>query len=118
MKQFCILILSELAAASLAAQKSPGPMPPVPVREKGGEYGPEKWTWEGVAIVADPVNHETLYIGGRCGGAEFGTLGNWALAADGKTWRSLETDRGAYPGGGDRYGSIRDKILSARQRAR
>ena len=69
----------------------PLPTPPVQIRPADGEFGPEKWRWEGVAVVADPLNKETLYLGGRVGGVEFGSIGNWALAEDGKTWRELKS---------------------------
>lgn len=111
MRNLKLLIVAVLACAALAAQKPAGPMPPVEIRAKGGEYGPEKWSWEGVAVVADPVNHETLYLGGRCGGAEFGTLGNWALADDGKTWREVRQTNAVLD-------PLRGKILAARRLAR
>ena len=80
-----------ITQAVIAAELRPsGPMPPVKIRPGYGDTGYDHWTWEGVAVVQDPVNHETLYLGGRCGGAEFGTLGDWALAADGKTWREMK----------------------------
>ena len=83
-------IILGLSFSLAAAEKEPAPpMPPVAVRDKGAEWGPRKWTWEGVTIVLDPVNKETLYLCGRVGGAAFGTIGSWALAADGKTWRQM-----------------------------
>ncbi len=100
------------SAFGLGAKPPPAtPMPSVVVRDKAGEYGPEKWAWEGTAVVADPLNHETLYLGGRCGGAEFGTLGDWALADDGKTWRAMRFSNALLD-------PLREKILAARRLAR
>lgn len=69
----------------------PPPMPPLKeaIRPRDGEYGPEKWTWDSVSNVVDPVTGETLFIGGRVGGVEKGHIGHWALSADGKSWREL-----------------------------
>ena len=90
--RLAIVLVLGSTLATLAAdpgKPAPLPLPPVEIRARGGEYGPEKWTWDGVAVVVDPVNKETLYLGGRCGGVESGSLGNWALSEDGKTWRRL-----------------------------
>ncbi len=111
MKYLSLFSIGVLATVSLAAPKPTGPMPPVPVRKKGGEYGPEKWTWEGVAVIADPINHETLYLGGRCDGAEFGTLGDWALADDGNAWREMRFASALLD-------PLRGQIVSARRIAR
>jgi len=86
-------------------------MPPVQVRHADAEYGPEKWRWEGVTVVADPVNKETLYLGGRVGGVEFGTIGNWALADDGKTWREPKPASALLD-------PLREKALAARRPAK
>lgn len=84
-------LLAALIPPLIAAGEKPAdpPMPPVEVRAKGVEWGPRTWTWEGVALVDDPANKERLFLGGRVGGAEFGTIGSWALAEDGKTWREM-----------------------------
>ena len=65
----CAMSLVSAAEVMGADKPAPQPIPPGEVRAKGGEYGPEKWKWEGVAVVGDPVNKETLHLGGRCGGA-------------------------------------------------
>jgi hypothetical protein len=104
----CFVSLASAVEVMGADKPAPQPVPPVEVRAKGGEYGPEKWTWEGVAVVRDPVNKEMLYLGGRCGGAEFGTLGNWALGEDGKTWREIK-------GANSTLDPLREKCLAARK---
>ena len=86
-----VLALPVPLGALAVEQPAPPPMPPVEVRAKGGEWGSEKWTWEGVSIVADAANKETLFLCGRVGGAEFGSIGSWALAEDGKTWREMKS---------------------------
>ncbi len=108
-----LIALTLVTATTLPAAKDEPkiPMPPIELRAKGGEYGPEKWTWEGVAIVADPINHQTLYLGGRCGGAETGTLGDWALDDDGKTWRPLSFKN-------DKLDPLRKSMLEARSAMR
>ena len=86
-------------------------MPPIEVRHKDAEYGPEQWPWQGQAVVFDPVGKETLYLCGRVGGAEFGSIGNWALADDGKTWRKLRFSSAALD-------PLRKMALAARRPAK
>jgi len=101
-----------LPLAAWAGEKTPPlPMPPVQVRPADAEYGPEKWQWEGVAVVADPVNKETLYLGGRVGGTKHGSIGNWALAEDGKTWREMKSASSVLE-------PLREKALAARKPAK
>jgi hypothetical protein len=102
------LVLSLGAAGGMAA---PAPMPPVEVRHKDGEYGKEKWSWQGAAIVTDPINRETLYLCGRVGGAPFGSIGSWALAEDGATWREMKSASAALD-------PLREKAVAARQSAK
>lgn len=100
-----------LGLQAVAAPAASGPMPPVDVRHMDGEFGKEKWAWQGQAVVADPVNHETLYLGGHVGGVEFGSIGHWALADDGKTWRELKFASAALD-------PLREKALAARRQAK
>ncbi|MGQ9662680.1 MAG: hypothetical protein ACUVWX_10160, partial [Kiritimatiellia bacterium] len=56
------------AFVALGAEKTPPPpQPPVKVRIPGAEfnYGTERFLLRGVAIVRDPHNGETLYLGGH-----------------------------------------------------
>jgi hypothetical protein len=89
MATFASLLLGGFVGA--AEKPQPMPLPPVTVRHKDGEYGAEKWAWEGAASVRDPINRVTLFLGGRVGGVEFGSIGNWALADDGKTWSEIKS---------------------------
>lgn len=96
-----------------AAEKPPQPQPPhgQNIRHYDGEYGPEKWKWDSFSTAQDPVTKETLHIGGRIGGAEFGHIGHWALGEDGKTWRELK-------GASAVLDPLRQFALAARQPAR
>lgn len=83
------------ALATIAAPKPvvpPPPQPPVKVRVPAAEFSWNytKFLLTGSAIVVDPVNKETLHIGGHNGGAPSGSVGNWALAEDGTTWREMK----------------------------
>ncbi len=111
MKKTILLCLTLCGA--LYADEKPAllPMPPVTVRHQDGEYGPEKWPWDGVAVVQDPVNHVKLFLGGRVGGAEFGSIGNWSLAENGKTWTEIKS-RSAL------LDPLREKALAARASAK
>jgi hypothetical protein len=100
-----------ISLEAVAGQSAAAPQPPVEVRHKDGEQGPEKWAWQGQAVVPDPVNQETLYLGGRVGGAEFGSIGSWALAEDGKTWRELRFSSAALD-------PLRAKAMAARRPAK
>ena len=94
----------------MAVQKTQ-PMPPVEVRHRDGEWGREKWDWEGVAVVTDSVSRETLFLGGQVGGAAQGAIGNWALAEDGKTWREITCASATLD-------PLRDRCLAARRPAK
>ncbi len=91
------------------------PLPPVnpaprwPAAEWG--YREHKFPWSGVAIVCDPVNKEALFLGGHNGGMPFGTMGDWALAEDGKTWRELKFSSAVLD-------PLRAKALAARKPAK
>jgi hypothetical protein len=106
-------VVALAAAGLLLAGTKPAPMPPVTVRLPGVEwgYGTQKFTWEGVSVVADPVNKETLYLCGRNGGVPFGSIGSWALAEDGTTWRELTFKSAALD-------PLRADCLAARRAAR
>lgn len=51
MATFVSLLLGGVVGA--AEKPQPMPLPPVTVRHKDGEYGAEKWAWEGSASVKD-----------------------------------------------------------------
>lgn len=94
------------------AEKSP-PQPPVTVRLPGVEwnYGTAKFLLQGAAHVFDPVNKETLYLGGHNGGAAFGSVGHWALAEDGQTWREIRAASAVLD-------PLREQALAARTPAK
>ena len=73
-------------------KKPSQPQPPLTatIRPFDDDYPPQKWPWDNVGSVRDPVSGEMLFIGGRIGGLEKGHVGHWALGADGKTWRELK----------------------------
>ena len=100
-----------LILAAHAAEPPAIPLPPVQARPADAEYGPEKWRWEGAAVVADPMNRETLYLGGRVGGVEFGSVGNWALSDEGRTWREIKCASAVLD-------PLREKALAARKSAK
>jgi hypothetical protein len=87
--------------------------PPVKVRLPGAEYGygEFKFVLQGAAIVWDPVNREALFLGGHNGGAPFGTVGSWALAEDGKTWREMKFSSAVLD-------PLREKAVAARRPAK
>jgi hypothetical protein len=88
-------------------------LPPVQARFPAAEwdYGVFKFNWNGVSIVYDPVNNEALFLCGHNGGMPFGTMGSWALAEDGKTWRELKFASALLD-------PLRGKALVARQLAK
>jgi hypothetical protein len=67
--------------------------------------------WSGVALVGDPVNREALFLGGHNGGMPFGTMGSWALAEDGKTWREMKFASAVLD-------PLREKAVAARKPAK
>ena len=99
--------------AESGGAKNPKYMPPVETRLPAAnfDHGHLKFVPYGAAVVWDPANREALMLGGLCGGAEFGSVGYWALAADGKTWRKLEQASAALD-------PLRAKVLAARLPAR
>ena len=99
---------------ALGGQKAPPPpQPPVKVRFPAAEwdYGKQPFLLQGAAVVDDPVNKEKLHIGGHNGGTPFGTVGDWALAEDGKTWRELKWTSAVLD-------PLREKCVAARKSAK
>ncbi len=95
--------------------KDPKDLPPLPVKARVPSaeygYGTFKFTWNGEAIVCDEVNKEALFLCGHNGGMPFGTLGSWALSADGKTWRELKFASALLD-------PLREKAVAARKPAK
>ena len=98
--------------------KNPKDAPPLPPlapapRWPAAEYGYRefKFGWNGVAIVCDPVNREALFLCGHNGGMPFGTMGSWALAEDGKTWKELKWASAVLD-------PLREKCVAARRPAK
>lgn len=98
--------------------KNPGEAPPLPTvspapRWPAREYGyrQNKFPWSGFGLVCDPVNKEALFLCGHNGGMPFGTMGSWALAEDGKTWREMKFTSTALD-------PLRQKALAARKPAK
>ena len=55
-----------------------------------GEWGGTFVFMQGVALVADPVNDELLFLGGRTANADNGFVGHWALSLSNKRWRRMK----------------------------
>ena len=83
-----------------------GGMPPtkVPIDAGGARV-------EGVKLVLDPVNEELLFLGGRCPGAEGGSIGWWAFSPEKKEWRELTGNSASLD-------PLRGKCLAARRPAK
>jgi hypothetical protein len=91
------------------------PLPPVAVapRWPAAEYGykENRFGWHGWSLVRDPINKEALFLCGHNGGMTNGTMGSWALAEDGKTWRELKFASAVLD-------SLREKCIASRQPAK
>ena len=98
--------------------KNPKDRPPQPAVTPAPRFPAAEWGYKehrfgssGVAIVCDPINREALFLGGHNGGMPFGTMGDWALAEDGKTWRELKWTSAALD-------PLRAKALAVRKPAK